>query len=157
MHHIPDASVALAFTSPPYNSGKEYDQDLDLTRYFSLIARVRADVYRVLKPSGRYVFNIANLGRRPYIPMYDYFYLVHIGLGFLPAGEVIWRKGKCPAPGGTGSLPGLPACRDSWPKRQAESKSASHALAKRKRKRSFRGVGRLPSGVPECAPWRAGK
>ncbi|MGB9793170.1 MAG: DNA-methyltransferase [Thermacetogeniaceae bacterium] len=94
MHHIPDGSVALAFTSPPYNSGKEYDEDLDLQQYLALIARVGAEVYRVLKPGGRYVINIANLGRKPYIPLHACFYFVHIGLGFLPAGEIIWRKGK---------------------------------------------------------------
>lgn len=94
MRQIPDASVALAFTSPPYNSGKEYDQDLDLSAYFGLIARVGAEVFRVLKPGGRYVINIANLGRKPYIPMHAYFYLIHINLGFLPAGEIIWQKGK---------------------------------------------------------------
>ncbi len=94
MHHIPDGSVALAFTSPPYNSGKEYDEDLDLREYLGLIARVGAEVFRVLRPGGRYVINVANLGRKPYIPLHAYFYLVHIGIGFLPAGEIIWRKGK---------------------------------------------------------------
>ncbi len=94
MHHIPDASVALAFTSPPYNSGKDYDRDLEATEYFGLIARVGAEVFRVLKPGGRYVINIANLGRKPYIPMHAYFYLIHMNIGFLPAGEVIWQKGK---------------------------------------------------------------
>lgn len=94
MHHVPDNSVALAFTSPPYNSGKEYDDDLDLSAYLLLIARVGAEVYRVLKPGGRYVVNIANLGRRPYIPMHAFFYFVHVNLGFLPAGEIIWQKGK---------------------------------------------------------------
>jgi len=94
MHQIPDASVALAFTSPPYNSGKEYDQDLDMNLYFGLIARVGAEVFRVLKPGGRYVINVANLGRKPYLPLHAYFYLVHINLGFLPAGEIIWQKAK---------------------------------------------------------------
>lgn len=94
MHQIPDESVALAFTSPPYNSGKEYDEDLDLQQYFGLIARVGAEVFRVLKPGGRYVINIANLGRKPYLPLHAYFYLVHINLGFLPAGEIIWQKGR---------------------------------------------------------------
>lgn len=93
MHHVPDGSVALAFTSPPYNSGKEYDADLELGNYFALMARVGAEVYRVLKPGGRYVINVANLGRKPYLPMHAFFYLVHVNLGFLPAGEIIWQKG----------------------------------------------------------------
>lgn len=93
MYHIPDASIALAFTSPPYNSGKEYDDDLDLKDYFALIAKVGAEVYRVLMPGGRYVINVANLGRKPYLPMHAFFYTVHVNIGFLPAGEIIWQKG----------------------------------------------------------------
>lgn len=94
MSHIPDESVALAFTSPPYNSGKDYDENLNIDDYFKLMCRVGSEVYRVLKPGGRYVINIANLGRKPYIPMHAYFYFTHIGLGFLPAGEIIWQKGR---------------------------------------------------------------
>ncbi|MBO8141826.1 MAG: site-specific DNA-methyltransferase [Firmicutes bacterium] len=94
MHHVPDESVALAFTSPPYNAGKEYDENLDLGEYLDLITRVGAEVYRVLKPGGRYVINVANLGRKPYIPLHAYFYARHMAIGFLPAGEVIWQKGR---------------------------------------------------------------
>jgi site-specific DNA-methyltransferase (adenine-specific) len=94
MLQVPDNSVALAFTSPPYNTGKKYEPDLDLDAYLGLIRRVAAEVYRVLLPGGRYVINVANLGRKPYIPMHAYFYAVHTGVGFLPAGEIIWRKGR---------------------------------------------------------------
>lgn len=94
MRHVPDGSVALAFTSPPYNAGKEYDEDLDLGAYLDLITRVALEVYRVLRPGGRYVVNIANLGRKPYIPLHAYFYARHMTVGFLPAGEIIWQKGK---------------------------------------------------------------
>ena len=94
MDEVPDNSVALAFTSPPYNDGKEYDVDVDLAGYLGLIGRVAAEVYRVLVPGGRYVINVANLGRKPYVPLHAYFYAVHMAVGFLPAGEIIWRKGK---------------------------------------------------------------
>jgi site-specific DNA-methyltransferase (adenine-specific) len=94
MHHLPDDSVALAFTSPPYNVGKEYDGDLGLDEYLGLIRDVGYEVYRVLRAGGRYVVNIANVGRKPYIPLHAYFYHIHMGLGFLPMGEIIWRKGK---------------------------------------------------------------
>jgi DNA modification methylase len=94
MLQVPDNSVALAFTSPPYNTGKKYEPDLDLGEYLGLIRRVATEVYRVLIPGGRYVINVANLGRKPYIPMHAYFYAVHTGVGFLPAGEIIWRKGR---------------------------------------------------------------
>jgi site-specific DNA-methyltransferase (adenine-specific) len=94
MHHVPDGSVGLAFTSPPYNAGKDYDENFDLAGYLGLIGRVGAEVYRVLKPGGRYVINVANLGRKPYLPLHAYFYSVHSTVGFQPMGEIIWRKGK---------------------------------------------------------------
>lgn len=94
MVHIPDNQVGLAFTSPPYNVGKEYDPDLDLKAYRSLIEQVGREVYRVLLPGGRYVINIANLGRKPYIPLHALFYEIHQAIGFLPMGEIIWQKGK---------------------------------------------------------------
>lgn len=94
MTPIPDNSVGLAFTSPPYNVGKEYDDDMSLEAYLALIKQVAREVYRVLCPGGRYVVNIANLGRKPYIPLHAYFYEIHQAAGFLPMGEIIWRKAK---------------------------------------------------------------
>lgn len=94
MSQIPDNSIGLAFTSPPYNVAKEYDENLSIEAYFSLINQVGKEVYRVLKPGGRYVINIANLGRKPYIPMHAYYYQTHSNIGFLPMGEIIWQKAK---------------------------------------------------------------
>ena len=94
MAQIPDQSVALAFTSPPYNVGKDYDDNMSLENYLALIRQVAQQVYRVLQPGGRFVVNIANLGRKPYIPLHAYFYGIHMEAGFLPMGEIIWRKGK---------------------------------------------------------------
>ena len=94
MMHVPNNAVGLAFTSPPYNVGKDFDEDLGLAEYLTLITQVAAEVYRVLTPGGRYVINLANLGRKPYIPLHSYFYAIHSALGFQTAGEIIWQKGK---------------------------------------------------------------
>lgn len=94
MHKIPSNSVGLAFTSPPYNVGKDYDENMGREEYLALISSVAKEVYRVLVPGGRYVVNIANLGRKPYIPLHSYFYEIHSELNFLPMGEIIWQKGK---------------------------------------------------------------
>lgn len=94
MSQVPDGAVGLAFTSPPYNAGKEYDANLDLASYLQLIERVGREVYRVLQAGGRYVVNVANLGRKPYIPLHAYFHAIHARLGFLPMGEIIWKKGQ---------------------------------------------------------------
>ncbi len=81
-------------TSPPYNVGKEYDDDLTLDEYLDLIRDVMTEVYPVLVPGGRICLNIANLGRKPYIPLHSYVINVLEEIGFLLRGEVIWDKGE---------------------------------------------------------------
>jgi DNA modification methylase len=41
-------------TSPPYNVGKEYDEDFTLKEYLEFLARVWKEVHRVLIPGGRH-------------------------------------------------------------------------------------------------------
>lgn len=94
MTTIPANSVGLAFTSPPYNVGKDYDDNMGLEEYLGLIRRVAREVYRVLIPGGRYVVNVANLGRKPYIPLHSFFYALHVEEHFLPMGEIIWQKAR---------------------------------------------------------------
>ncbi|MFA4030325.1 MAG: hypothetical protein GDYSWBUE_001984, partial [Candidatus Fervidibacterota bacterium] len=72
MDELPDCSVHLMVTSPPYNVGKEYDDNLTLDEYRNFIKRVMAEVYRVLVPGGRACINLANLGRRPYLPLHAF-------------------------------------------------------------------------------------
>jgi modification methylase len=92
MKELPDYSVHLVVTSPPYNVGKDYDQDLDMKEYRSLLMRVFKEVFRVLVHGGRICINIANLGRKPYIPLHSYIIQDMRELGFLMRGEIIWNK-----------------------------------------------------------------
>ena len=93
MDIIPDSSVHLMVTSPPYNVGKEYDEDLDLNEYLGLLKNVFSETYRVLVPGGRACINIANVGRRPYIPYHKFIIDIMHDIGFLMRGEIIWSKG----------------------------------------------------------------
>jgi DNA modification methylase len=92
MQELPDCSVHLMVTSPPYNVGKEYDNDLTLEEYLSFLMRVWKETYRVLVPGGRACINVANLGRKPYIPLHASIMKDMIDLGFLMRGEIIWDK-----------------------------------------------------------------
>lgn len=93
MHQLPDDSVHLMITSPPYNVGKDYDADLTLSEYVDLLSDVMAEVYRVLVEGGRACINIANVGRSPYIPLHLYLTEIAHACGFFMRGEIIWDKG----------------------------------------------------------------
>ena len=92
MDEIPDNSVHLMITSPPYNVGKEYDSDLALDEYLDLLTRVFSQTYRKLVTGGRACINIANIGRKPYIPLHAMVIEIMLDLGYLMRGEVIWDK-----------------------------------------------------------------
>jgi modification methylase len=92
MEELPDNSVHLMVTSPPYNVGKDYDNDLTLDEYREFLLRVWRDVYRVLVPGGRVCLNVANLGRKPYLPLHAFLAEDLLKTGFLMRGEVIWNK-----------------------------------------------------------------
>lgn len=92
MKDIPDNSVHLMITSPPYNVSKEYDQDLSLREYLDLLHKVFKETFRVLVHGGRACINVANIGRKPYIPLSDYISHIMIDLGFDMRGEIIWNK-----------------------------------------------------------------
>lgn len=92
MTELPDNSVHLMLTSPPYNVSKDYDENLSLRQYLALLKRVLKEVKRVLVVGGRVCINIANIGRKPYIPLTMYVNQIMLDLGFLMRGEIIWDK-----------------------------------------------------------------
>jgi site-specific DNA-methyltransferase (adenine-specific) len=115
MEEIPDNSVHLMVTSPPYNVGKEYDEDLSLDEYRTLLKKVFSEVYRVLVTGGRACINVANLGRKPYIPLHSYIIEDALKIGFLMRGEIIWDKASSASPStawGSYLSPSNPCLRD---------------------------------------------
>jgi modification methylase len=92
MDELPDSSVHLMVTSPPYNVGKEYDEDLTFEEYRALLRSVFKETYRVLVNGGRACINVANLGRKPYIPLHSFIIQDMLDIGFLMRGEIVWNK-----------------------------------------------------------------
>ena len=98
---IPDVSVALVVTSPPYFAGKEYEATLgdghvpaSYVDYLTMLRDVFAECWRVLEPGGRIAVNVANLGRKPYRSLAgDVTTILQDDLGFLLRGEIVWVKG----------------------------------------------------------------
>jgi DNA modification methylase len=102
MRAIPDNSVALVVTSPPYFAGKAYEEILgsdgvpeSYKDYLELLRDVFSECRRVLEPGGRIAVNIANLGRKPYRSLSaDVINILQNDLKLLLRGEVIWRKAE---------------------------------------------------------------
>jgi site-specific DNA-methyltransferase (adenine-specific) len=99
---LPDNSVALVVTSPPYFAGKEYEQAMgegyvpgSYIEYLEMLRRVFQECKRVLEPGGRIAVNVANLGRKPYRSLSaDVIEILQDQLHMLLRGEVIWRKAE---------------------------------------------------------------
>jgi DNA modification methylase len=123
MDEVPDSSVALVVTSPPYFAGKEYEEALGdegvpatYLEYLDLLRDVFAECVRKLEPGGRIAVNVANLGRRPYRSLSaDVIGILQDDLRLLLRGEIIWLKqrgssGSCAW--GSFQRPGNPVLRD---------------------------------------------
>jgi len=123
MPEVPDSSVALVVTSPPYFAGKEYEQWLGeqgvpatYPEYLAQLRNVFAECVRKLEPGGRIAVNVANLGRRPYRSLSaDVIGILQDDLQLLLRGEIIWLKqrgssGSCAW--GSFQRPGNPVLRD---------------------------------------------
>ena len=101
MDAIPDGSVALVVTSPPYFAGKQYEEEVErdgvpssYVEYLDLLTSVFDECKRKLEPGGRIAVNVANLGRKPYRSLSaDVIEILQDRLHLLLRGEVVWRKG----------------------------------------------------------------
>jgi DNA modification methylase len=102
MDQVPDRSVALVVTSPPYFAGKEYEEALGeghvpatYQAYRKMLEDVFAECVRKLEPGGRIAVNVANLGRRPYRSLSsDVIEILQDRLRLALRGEVIWLKAR---------------------------------------------------------------
>jgi site-specific DNA-methyltransferase (adenine-specific) len=91
----PDNSVDLIIFSPPYNAGIKYDtwnDSLELPIYLDFLKTVIKECLRVLKVGGRICINVANVMRKPYIPLNLYVMQIFQELKVLLRGEIVWLK-----------------------------------------------------------------
>lgn len=102
MPELPDNSVALVVTSPPYFAGKAYEEELgeghipaSYVDYLDMLTDVFAECARALEPGGRIAVNVANLGRKPFRSLSaDVVHILQDRLGLLLRGEIIWQKAR---------------------------------------------------------------
>src|SRR3989344_5615056 len=95
MKNLPDNSIHLAITSPPYNVGKNYDSHNDemaYSDYLTWLNKVWMETKRVLIPGGRFCLNIAPTGIRNFIPIHHDFTNQLRNMGMIFRTEIVWYK-----------------------------------------------------------------
>lgn len=94
LKNIPDNSVDLIFTSPPYNFGLEYSENQDAhywETYFEQLFSVFDECIRVAKYGGRIIVNVQPLFS-DYIPSHHLISNFFIQKQLIWKGEVLWEK-----------------------------------------------------------------
>lgn len=92
MDDVPDESVALVVTSPPYAVGKDYELDLTYNDLLDLLRATLAELERVVEVGGRVAINTSNIGRQPFRPMTADVLAMLRDTGWLLRGEIVWLK-----------------------------------------------------------------
>ncbi|MCA1554053.1 MAG: site-specific DNA-methyltransferase, partial [Chloroflexi bacterium] len=92
---IPDASVHMVITSPPYNLGVSYDaydDRLSRDEYRAWLMQVWAEVKRVLVSGGRFALNVAPTSIKNFHPIHYDLASDLMRLGFIMRTEILWYK-----------------------------------------------------------------
>jgi len=89
---IPDESIQLVVTSPPYNIGKEYEKRLHLDVYLEQQEQVIAECARALSPKGSICWQVGNyVDRGAIIPLDTVLYPLFSRLGLRMRNRIIWH------------------------------------------------------------------
>lgn len=95
MREIPDNTIHLVITSPPYNLGINYDSHNDKLAYESYLGwmkEVWLETKRVLVPGGRFALNIAPTSIKNFRPIHHDFSNQLREIGMVMRTEIIWYK-----------------------------------------------------------------
>lgn len=91
---IPDESIQLVVTSPPYNLGKEYENRLKLDRYIEQQSRVIEECVRVLNPAGSICWQVGNyVDNGEIVPLDVLLYPIFANLGLHLRNRIVWHFG----------------------------------------------------------------
>lgn len=92
LRDIPDESLQLIVTSPPYNIGKEYEKKLKLNHYLEQQASVIKECVRTLSPQGSICWQVGNyIENGSIIPLDTVLYQIFIDQGLKMRNRIIWH------------------------------------------------------------------
>jgi DNA modification methylase len=121
LHSMPDRSIDIVITSPPYNFGHAYAQDerndtREWNEYFKTLYEIWTECYRLLKPGGRIAVNVQPLFS-DYVPTHHVISNQLLTLGFLWKAEILWEKNNYNAKytaWGSWKSPSMPYLKYTW-------------------------------------------
>ena len=91
---IPDNTVHLIITSPPYNLGKGYEDRVSIEQYLETQTQVIAQLYRVLRDNGSLCWQVGNfVDDGEVYPLDILYYGIFKKLGLHLRNRIIWRFG----------------------------------------------------------------
>ena len=94
MKEIPDGSVDMVLTSPPYNIGKEYEQKKSLDIYLDWQKNCISEAVRVVGEKGCICWQIGNyVDSGEIFPLDFFFYQIFKDFGLILRNRIVWTFG----------------------------------------------------------------
>jgi adenine-specific DNA-methyltransferase len=89
---IPDKSIKMILTSPPYNLNKVYEEKLSLQEYLKKIKPILIELERILSDEGSVCWQVGNYVKNGEIfPLDIYYYPIFKDLGFKLRNRIVWH------------------------------------------------------------------
>jgi adenine-specific DNA-methyltransferase len=91
---IPDNSISLIITSPPYNLGKVYEDRVSIEKYLETQAKVIAQLYRILREDGSICWQVGNFVQDGEVyPLDILYYGIFKKLNLFLRNRIVWHFG----------------------------------------------------------------
>ncbi len=91
---IPDNSISLIVSSPPYNLGKDYEKRTSIEKYLESQELIIEQLYRILKDDGSICWQIGNYVEKGEVfPLDIFYYRIFKKYNFFLRNRIIWHFG----------------------------------------------------------------
>lgn len=92
LRRVPDGSIKLIISSPPYNIGKEYEKTVELEHYVDNMRPVLEELVRVLSPEGSLCWEVGNyIEKGEVYPLDIFFYPIFKSLNLFLRNRIVWH------------------------------------------------------------------
>ncbi|MPM66759.1 Modification methylase RsrI [bioreactor metagenome] len=92
LKELPEGIFKLGVSSPPYNLGKEYEKQVDLSSYLVWQTTILEELKRVISPNGSIIWQVGNyVDNGEVFPLDIYFYPIFKSLGFQLRNRLVWH------------------------------------------------------------------